>query len=182
MDIRQDRMADWGQGNPSHPDYIKGRTHYDDSVVIGVVSDDFDGSENFTSDFVVEFGQTIKVSNDNVTASGVIEYAEPGSVNNLKALLRDENEVLKGQINFDGKVLTSLSGDNSLAGATIEYLEFKQLDEKFIPDTIARDGDVVHIEGEETVTGVKNFSNGLQVGGQSIVWDSTNQCLKVVFN
>ena len=28
MEIRQDRMADWGQGNPSHPDYIKGRTHY----------------------------------------------------------------------------------------------------------------------------------------------------------
>ena len=47
---------------------------------------------------------------------------------------------------------------------------------------LANDADVVHKTGAETVTGVKNFSNGLQVGGQSIVWDSTNQCLKVVFN
>jgi len=48
--------------------------------------------------------------------------------------------------------------------------------------SLARDNEVVHLTQAETVSGVKNFSNGLQIGGQSIVWDSTNQCLKVIFS
>ena len=46
----------------------------------------------------------------------------------------------------------------------------------------ATDADVVHKAGAETITGVKNFSNGLQVSGQLLWYDSSNQCIRVNFN
>lgn len=47
---------------------------------------------------------------------------------------------------------------------------------------LATDADVVHLAGAETVSGVKNFSNGLQVSGQLLWYDSTNQCMRITFN
>lgn len=48
--------------------------------------------------------------------------------------------------------------------------------------TLANDADVVHKAGAETVSGVKNFSNGLQVSGQLLWYDTTNQCVRITFN
>ena len=47
---------------------------------------------------------------------------------------------------------------------------------------ITTDAEVVHKTGAETITGVKNFSNGLQVSGQLLWYDSSNQCIRVNFN
>lgn len=149
MEIRQDRMADWGQGNPSHPGNIKGRTHYDDSVVIGVVSDDFDGSESFTSDIVVEVGQHVRIHNLNIDCVAELFYGM-GSLTYLYATIKDSNDRTVGTLQFQNKKLSGIGGDSILAGASIDYLELKQLDEKFIPDTIARTEQLY--EGYETLS------------------------------
>lgn len=47
---------------------------------------------------------------------------------------------------------------------------------------LANDADVVHKTGAETISGVKNFSNGLQVSGQLLWYDTTNQCMRITFN
>ena len=47
---------------------------------------------------------------------------------------------------------------------------------------LANDSDVLHKTGAETVSGVKNFSNGLQVSVQLLWYDSTNQCMRITFN
>lgn len=47
---------------------------------------------------------------------------------------------------------------------------------------LANDDDVVHKTGTETISGVKNFSNGLQVSGQLLWYDTTNQCMRITFN
>lgn len=47
---------------------------------------------------------------------------------------------------------------------------------------LANDADVVHKTGTETISGVKNFSNGLQVSGQLLWYDTTNQCVRITFN
>lgn len=46
---------------------------------------------------------------------------------------------------------------------------------------LANDADVVHKTGSETVSGVKNFSNGLQVSGQWLWYDTNNQCMRITF-
>lgn len=135
MEIRQDRMADWGQGNPSHPNFIKGKTHYYASTNLATVSDDFSGTESFSSDIVVEVGQHVRIHNLNIDCVAELLM---GSLTYLYATIKDSNDQTVGTLQFQNKKLSGIGGDNILAGASIDYLELKQLDEKFIPDTIAR--------------------------------------------
>ena len=53
---------------------------------------------------------------------------------------------------------------NIESGATLVGKAFADKDGNQIDTTYAKDADVVHLAGAETITGVKTFQNGLKVG------------------
>lgn len=211
MEIRQDRMADWGQGNPSHPDYIKGRTHYTNetdgnsyqkesvsfSTAGGYTTASVYGMGTYPTGFTTDWaeGNKVVVTVGNKSYEGIVVLPDPSLISkryigNLHILdsgfpdtgedwLIGSDQLGMASMEFKLSDIEAGSYDVNFQFKDIEYIP---LDERFIPDTIARDGDVVHIEGEEIISGVKNFSNGLQVSGQLLWYDTTNQCMRITFN
>ena len=120
---------------------------YDKITNLATVSDDFSGTESFSSDIVVEEGQHVRVHNLNIDCVAELLM---GSPTYLYATIKDSNDQTVGTLQFQDKKLSGIGGDSILAGASIDYLELKQLDEKFIPDTIARTEQLY--EGYETLS------------------------------
>lgn len=75
------------------------------------------------------------------------------------------------------KVTGATAGDVATLNASGEVV-----DSGVQLSSLARDNEVVHLTQEETVSGVKNFSNGLQVSSQLLWYDTTNQCMRITFN
>lgn len=135
-------QADWNQVDGNAKDFIKGRIAYEDIKTLGTLSDDFDASEEITSNIEVEVGQKIRVHNSSIDITATIKYAGASAVNYYTANLINEEEQSIGQLQFAYKKLTGVTGISTLASAVIDYIELKTLDDKFIPATIARLSDV----------------------------------------
>jgi hypothetical protein len=154
--------ADWNENDPSADDYIKNRPFYDagglepitwDGVVGDRVTVTFDGLMH------VKVSDTVFSANDLVGATISVGSGETGPV--------DESQVysIPNVITMYGEFVTSVadiaqvlektglsypetgtyfaSGDAYIASLIFAGGGIKTLDEKFIPDTIARKADVV---------------------------------------
>lgn len=110
-------------------------------------------------------------SSTTITAIDTITQDADGVITATKKTIQSSSTSQKGVVQLS----------NSYAGTS----ETKAVTEKALSDglaTKADDTDVVHKTGAETVSGVKNFSNGLQVSGQLLWYDTTNQCMRITFN
>lgn len=148
-------QPDWEQNDETENDYIKNRTHYEKAIITTIFDDEIElsaiteyGIYSFTPKLSLIVGNTYKIYIDNVLCY---------------------NEIYSGKISFEA----SSYGDAMFDGNTIEIYHFagtihlkieeisqevKQLDEKFIPDTILRTEEfnvhteqVLYYEIEETL-------------------------------
>lgn len=167
MDIRQDRMADWGQGNPSHPDYIKGRTHYINetgvkytgtsitlSVSGGYARGSMYGYNQYPQGFwdnVIE-GNFLRLTVGGIMFEGEIKKNLSSGFYIGNGYLHAPNLPDTGEdwcyycdsAGFDSFHLMcdeSMAGTYSTSVFSFEQ-EFIPLDERFIPDTITRNSDL----------------------------------------
>lgn len=140
-------QSDWSQGNPDALDYVKNRTHYDQETVVlfenNAVVFEYDSVESFasinTSSLVA--GKTYEIAVDGVTTQ--MECPSSGRLQ-----LGVDVDGLGGVYDMELDCSSGLLFCSCIAGWTdephthsikiSEKRSLKQLDEKFIPNTIAR--------------------------------------------
>lgn len=167
MEIRQDRMADWGQGNPSHPNFIKGRTHYINETGVkytgtsitltasgGYAQGSMYGYNNYPDGFwdLAVVGNFIRLTVGAQNFEGEIKqgiasgiYIGNGYIHNQN--LPDTGEDWCYYCDSAGFDSFHLMCDESMAGTYSASVfpfeqEFIPLDERFIPNTITRNEDL----------------------------------------
>lgn len=165
IDVAQ---ADWSQIDESAPDYIKNRTHYKVDAIIETRHFPEDGMTSSIND--MEFANLLYENyktaeyvhlgfNRPMTYSGIRYDSESGFAYNLYlnapnvdiyVLLPRENNELTGEIQLIDYYGNRISGSISI---TVAEEEIVQLDEKFIPDTIARVSDIPAIDTTLTQDG-----------------------------
>lgn len=139
--------ANWNQNDPTEPDYVKGRTHYDDFVVVSEVYNanelpnvGYKGSDrrmHYHDDAFVE----VRYANGDVYIgyaddldSKVIKNVNDGSTLTIRPIVDSTTSLYKIKV-------TTVSAPVYMAYKRIIP---KALDEKYIPDTIQRvGGDVI---------------------------------------
>jgi hypothetical protein len=159
-------QADWNQSDENGPDYIKNRTHYE-QVNSEVVADEIAEYNAYENSFEVnlsfppvEYHKYIITLGNTTLYTGVVgnngdEY--------YAYIYRTEAEAEEDDYNLSiGQLygwndtrfyvydLSLLSDPLHVTVTHIAGVELKQLDEKFIPDSIARADDIVQADWEET--------------------------------
>lgn len=133
------KKPDWNQNDSTAPDYVKNRTHYEETVGEYVC---FDGE--------VALGETATVDIDYVIPVGtVVEQYHDGSLLCTVTTFASSDMVIASdgriQVTFENNTATV---GNYLSSGIIKIVakdicvELKQLDEKYIPETIARATDI----------------------------------------
>jgi hypothetical protein len=156
-------QPDWNQNDDTQPDYIKNRTHYDgleDHII------EWDGSTDFREYCDIPGDRYYKISDycpsEEEILAGTIEYSN-GEVHNIsqelfsgfanaQAKYDDYLYFIKGVIVSSGNTLTQgLDGTYARIVNDVYPVKFiyrstivHPLDERFIPDTIARVSDISH--------------------------------------
>ena len=169
-------QADWDVSDESDPAYIKNRTHYLEPVVSTEYSASFTGtghSETMSSSqpgapsyyLPEKVGQEFIVIYDGVEYACTLQSVQSGYT---KIGLGDSSLVsYPFYITFEYSNVIGISIDVSTAGDhTIKvgqrYYSVKQLDEKFIPDTIARVSNLENV-AEELSTEINTAIENLDV-------------------
>ena len=137
--------ADWNQNNSGAIDFIKNRTHYEytDSQTI-METQTIDVSKGGWHQLDIIEGETYTVIVDEIPYECIVGI---GSIDEL-ALINDElNQFLEITQEFKGWTFSDYDSNNSYEISIHKNSSsIKQLDEKFIPDTIARKSDLQNID------------------------------------
>ena len=157
-------QADWNQNDSAAADYVKNRTHYDNSNVEYVVQDvplaDFtsgaQGSIHYVMDASLESGKTYGLSFNGAVYTGTADSGadmmisgipHPADSSRIGYVMIQDNRIMMYGLN-------DIQYDWKNSGLTLSIysgtIDIKQLDEKFIPDTIARSSDVEDVAGRMT--------------------------------
>lgn len=154
-------QADWNQNDPAAADYVKNRTHYEDGEQTVFFEDNLGnllngsmGTKYFKFD--LDFFDSLPVSDLKCEVGGnIYEFTTIQDGKQYRA----ENVLINGvsnQVNInknssDTTIMFDQTYGDGLSEITFRLftgaVTIKQLDEKFIPDTIAR---VVDIEAAQT--------------------------------
>lgn len=157
-------VADFNQNNPKKADYIKNRPFYEDTEFLGEANYAGDGS---TSSLPVITSRAL------VEGEKIIVYREQaGKTNELVASSLSRDNTGDGYSMFDNGVFYSWDGNNKIeiqidsdspASAKVySHIGIKQLDEKFIPNSIAR-------KEEVTVDEWKHLGTSTNDSGEAIL-------------
>lgn len=159
--IEESRVQpDWNQNDPTAADYVKNRTHYEGMTTVvfadNVTVETADGRESenpFTMDEIVE-GQTYTITWDG-TAYECVAYIAEGP--NTPSLGNGELAGVSGGNGepffitvFEGATLVFANTGTHTVSISAVQEGIAKIDEKFIPDTIARKSDLEGIDGGVT--------------------------------
>ena len=135
------KVSDYSQNNPKKSDYLKNRPFYDATEIVCDLKNVLPGEtqKRAYENYVPQIGDKVVCATeyDGETTSKEVTISELPSIINTK--------FGSCKLYSDGYVVTTTEGD----GITIRVTkgELKQIDEKFIPDTIARKSDVEALIG-----------------------------------
>lgn len=185
-------QSDWNQNDETTNDYIKNRPFHDEIVTNEIVPHQTikfneDGSADFSSNFNLdnlddlEIGTKVVVTFDGIVYNTeVISAGFWGDLYTMIHIVTEDNILV--QIIFDSSnfVSAKLTGEHTLS--VIEGTPLKQLDEKYIPYTIARveqlpetitDEETLYMLAEAGLVNVITDENGnifTDLGGNVIVF------------
>lgn len=159
VDMPEQINADWDQNDPNAPDYIKNRPFYDDP---GAVTKALDGvnpvvdadfftavSENIEKVRCFYGSKTYEFASQTQSGAGYIRYYFASTVSS-----NDKIYIwfTTGDSKYDTVCVKNSYGTLLAATITVTLRDatFRQLDEKFIPDTIARKTDIPAIPDTQT--------------------------------
>ena len=144
MVIAASTQPDLSQSNPAAPDYVKNRTHYGDyakyefSATIEPSEDEqiIDGGQ---IKYILGEGINLGWTNPSIKVVGEKKFL--AGMNNVtyRGMLTETSEVDVYNITF---YVTNASTSSANLTAKYTYDTLKRLDEKYIPDTIARVSDI----------------------------------------
>lgn len=151
-------VSDWEQNDSTQLNYIKNRTHYDNSTITEIVPSRIEWTGfNMISDYLygrsgngtvsITAGSTYKVDWDGTEYELVCQvfnnWVYVGNVNYLSDTTGGDIPFVIGLDTESGDILiaTESSELSHHIGFYEVFPDIKQLDEKFIPDTIARVSD-----------------------------------------
>ena len=108
--------------------------------------------------------------------------------NDVVKVLVDENK--NNAISYYRWVITEGVGAWFYVGSQGPFYTKAESDSKYATknelqtglSTKADDTNVLHKTGAETASGVKTFSDGIKIASVGVQYDTTNECLKFVFN
>lgn len=184
-------QADWSQSDSTAPDYVKNRTHYHDSNITRLWTDHsmsslvkegtYGGFLPFLNPSNITFDTSLTYTLE--YAGNVYTAVPSGSKLTFEDVVPASTALAEAGVSytfvFDGGTLTVDDAYwTGTSGASVEdwknatfsvYTgseELKQLDEKFIPDTIARVTDLTALSGrveaaEGKITTLEGIANGL---------------------
>ena len=131
------KVTDYNQNNPKKSDYLKNRPFYDATEIVCDLKNVLPGNNQKRAyeNYVPQMGDTIVCTTeyDGETASKEV------TISKLPTIISTTFGACK--LYSDGFSITTTEGDG-ISIRVEKKGEFKQLDEKFIPDTIARKSDV----------------------------------------
>lgn len=131
-DIVQD---DWNQNTPSNPDYVKNRTHYDATLLVGeAISSTTPVGMHLSEPFHPEREYTLKIDGNEEKITTY--YSSDGSWSIRGS---SGSELI---YTFEGDDYVTLQPTPTPQEYKLYRVEIVQLPEKFIPDTIARKSDI----------------------------------------
>lgn len=137
--------ADWNQNDETANDYIKNRPFHDEIVTNEIVPHQTitfneDGNADFSSNFNLddlEIGTKVSVTFDGIVYNTEVIYGGFwGDLYTMIHIVTEDNILVQLIFDSSNLVYAELTGEHTLS--VIEGIPLKQLDEKYIPYTIAR--------------------------------------------
>ena len=190
----------WNQDNPDGDGYILNRTHYDTRVVLSEVLPetkiDFGANTTIrwrgsdTNYFVLTAGKTYEVmfdgtpyycvcnslfGNNYITGIGNQSIQNSNNENTGEPFFIQWEDYYDGALNY---LYVSTSGEHTITIQEIASGKFKQLDEKYIPNTIARSNDIEEIE--ESLSVIKTNTDTIKTNTDTVAFNLNNLSKKVL--
>lgn len=191
-DIPEKVQADFSQNDPEAPDYVQNRTHYEEVVVHGPINITWDGN----TEGLVQAGSAYKVSDLVLTP----EYIKTCTImrNNGTAILATDVSwdygvdaiavglmyvVSKANASYNSIVFPEpgiyfLPITTSLTSDGLTEVVVHQLDEKYIPDTVARKSEIpeqVQSDWNQSIETAPDYIKNKTHGEIIVVHDSVTE-------
>lgn len=139
------KQSDWSQNDSTAKDHVKNRTHYESNeVVFQHIFTDADVGHQISHSFTFEIGETYIVEMDGIEYE-CTAYAEYGSgYATIQCVAHDNKRFMMYSANTDAPYVIVHEPCTVVITAPVVH----KLDEKYIPDTIARTNDVADVNND----------------------------------